>query len=188
MLGIWQSQSEIDQASLRDWSTRASDPSRASIVSTTRTATARLTSDDRVIIGTAEPDFTGGFSTAFRYKGLTLSANFVFTYGNQIFNGNSYELSGSNNYNNAYKSAANRWKPTLYYYDAVHGVRGDLFMEGNPSNTLPGFERRSHADRDRQRHVDRGRFLPASAGHHAQLRTSRRSSCANCGWARCGSS
>lgn len=137
VLGIWQSQSEIDQAIAQGLVDESQRPIPGQYRFYDKNGDGKTTSDDRVIIGTAEPDFTGGFSTAFRYKGLTLSANFVFTYGNQIFNGNSYELSGSNNYNNAYKSAANRWKPTLYYYDAVHGVRGDLFMEGNPSNTLP---------------------------------------------------
>lgn len=137
VLGIWQSQSQIDQAIAQGLVDPSQKPVPGQYRFFDKDGNGKTTGEDRVIIGSAEPDFTGGFSTSLSYKGLTLNANFVFSYGNQVFNGNSYEMSGSNNYNNAYKSSANRWKPTLYHYDAVHGVRGDLFMEGNPSNELP---------------------------------------------------
>ncbi len=137
VLGIWQSQSQIDQAVAQGLIDESQKPIPGQYRFYDRDGNGKTTAEDRVIIGSAEPDFTGGLSTSFTYRNLTLSANFVFTYGNQIFNGNSYEMSGSNNYNNAYKSAVNRWKPTLYYYDAVNGVRGELFMEGNPSNKIP---------------------------------------------------
>ena len=137
VLGIWQSQSEIDQAVAQGLVSEGDIPVPGQYRFYDKNGDGKTTADDRVIIGSAEPDFTGGFSTSFAYKGISLSANFVFSYGNQIFNGNSYEMNGANNYNNAYASSVNRWKPTLYYYDAVNGVRGDLFMEGNPSNTIP---------------------------------------------------
>lgn len=137
VLGIWQSQSEIDQAVAQGLVSESAIPVPGEYRFYDKNGDGQITADDRVIIGSAEPDFTGGFSTSFTYRGISLSANFVYSYGNRIFNGNSYELSGSNNYNNAYASSVDRWKPTLYYYDAVNGVRGDLFMEGNPSNTIP---------------------------------------------------
>lgn len=37
-------------------------------------------------VGTSTPDFTGGFGTLLNYKGVSLSANFAFTKGNQIYN------------------------------------------------------------------------------------------------------
>lgn len=37
-------------------------------------------------VGTASPDFSGGLNMAFSWKGLTLSANGSFVYGNKIFN------------------------------------------------------------------------------------------------------
>lgn len=41
----------------------------------------------RVIVGSAIPDFTGGFTNNFRYKGFDLSAFLNFTYGNEVFLG-----------------------------------------------------------------------------------------------------
>ena len=137
VLGIWQSQSQIDQAIAQGIIDESQKPVPGQYRFYDKNGDGKTTGDDRMIIGTAEPKFSGGFATSFRWKDITLSASFVYTYGNQLFNGNSYEMSGSNNYNNAYQSAVDRWQPTLYYYDAVNGVRGDLFMQGNPSNTIP---------------------------------------------------
>ncbi|WP_276346323.1 TonB-dependent receptor [Daejeonella sp. JGW-45] len=39
---------------------------------------------DRVIVGKADPDFTGGFTNTFRYKSFDLSAFFNFAYGNKV--------------------------------------------------------------------------------------------------------
>lgn len=41
----------------------------------------------RVIVGSAIPDFTGGFTNNFRYKGFDLGVFFNFTYGNEVFLG-----------------------------------------------------------------------------------------------------
>lgn len=38
------------------------------------------------IVGNSSPDFYGGFSTQVSYKGLTLSANFAFSKGGEIYN------------------------------------------------------------------------------------------------------
>ena len=43
---------------------------------------------DRTIIGDPNPDFTFGFNTVFSWKGLSLSANFVGSWGNDIYNVN----------------------------------------------------------------------------------------------------
>ncbi|MDE3741652.1 TonB-dependent receptor [Maribacter polysaccharolyticus] len=41
---------------------------------------------ERFLVGkSATPDFYGGFNTAFSYKGLSLSANFMYSYGNYLF-------------------------------------------------------------------------------------------------------
>lgn len=38
------------------------------------------------IAGSANPDFTGGFNTSFRYKKFTLSSNWTFSYGAELYN------------------------------------------------------------------------------------------------------
>ncbi len=45
-----------------------------------------IDSGDRQIVGNAQPDFFGGWSNSFAYRGFDLNALFQFTYGNQIFN------------------------------------------------------------------------------------------------------
>ena len=41
---------------------------------------------DKVVIGDPNPDFTYGFNTSLRYKGFKLSASFVGSYGNDVYN------------------------------------------------------------------------------------------------------
>jgi TonB-linked SusC/RagA family outer membrane protein len=42
------------------------------------------TADDRVIVGSAIPDFTGGFTNSVRFYGFDLTAFFNFSYGNKV--------------------------------------------------------------------------------------------------------
>ncbi|WP_445738013.1 SusC/RagA family TonB-linked outer membrane protein [Mariniflexile sp.] len=42
--------------------------------------------DDRQIVGSALPDYFGGWTNTFSYKGFSLMANFQFSGGNKIFN------------------------------------------------------------------------------------------------------
>lgn len=45
-----------------------------------------INADDRQIIGCGQPDFTGGFNTGFRWKGLSISAFFQFSVGGDVIN------------------------------------------------------------------------------------------------------
>jgi hypothetical protein len=81
------------------------DPS--SVVGTARPGTMKLVdtdgngkieSKDCVIIGDANPDFTGGFSINGRAYGFDLSANFNFCVGNDIYNANKIEFSTTGKY------------------------------------------------------------------------------------------
>ncbi|MBO4519098.1 MAG: TonB-dependent receptor [Paludibacteraceae bacterium] len=45
-----------------------------------------INDDDRQVIGCGQPDFIGGFSTEFRWKGLTISAFFNFSIGGDVYN------------------------------------------------------------------------------------------------------
>ncbi|HEY8933633.1 MAG TPA: TonB-dependent receptor [Cyclobacteriaceae bacterium] len=46
----------------------------------------KISSDDAVVIGHAQPKFTGGFTNRFAYKGFDLNIFFQFSVGNQILN------------------------------------------------------------------------------------------------------
>ena len=50
--------------------------------------------DDRSVIGNAEPKFSGGLNNTFNYKGFDLSIFMNFVYGNQIFNMSSQRFIG----------------------------------------------------------------------------------------------
>ena len=50
---------------------------------------------DKVIIGNAAPDFTGGFSLNGYIKGFDFSANFNFMVGNDVYNANKIEFNSS---------------------------------------------------------------------------------------------
>ena len=60
----------------------------------------KITVKDRTVIGNASPDFTGGFSMSAYYKGLDFSANFNFMIGNDVYNANKIEFTGSRKYYN----------------------------------------------------------------------------------------
>ncbi len=45
-----------------------------------------INADDRQVIGCGLPDFTGGFNTEFRWKGLRVSAFFTFSVGGDVIN------------------------------------------------------------------------------------------------------
>lgn len=75
--------------------------------------------NDREILGDANPDFFGGLTNTFTYKGLELNVFFQYCYGNKIFNYNAIDLETPTGGQNAYAEVVNRWTPT------------------NPSNTIP---------------------------------------------------
>lgn len=62
-----------------------------------------LTNDDRVFIGSALPKFAGGMRTELHYKNFDIAAFFNFSYGNQIFNQNDWNMTNMNGDNNVYQ-------------------------------------------------------------------------------------
>ena len=67
--------------------------------------------NDRKIIGNPNPDFFGGITNNFYFKGFDLSIMGQFTYGNDIFNYNQFSLlSGSSDSNNGSTDWNRRWR------------------------------------------------------------------------------
>jgi len=71
-----------------------------------------LTADDGTFIGDAQPDYFGGFTNTFTFKGFDASVFFQYSYGNQMINfGNTTLLnSGEDIENNQSRGALNRWQ------------------------------------------------------------------------------
>ena len=83
---------------------------------------------DRTIIGDPNPDFTYGFNTQFRWKGLTFSAAFIGSYGNDIYNVNlMLDTNTSGVYQNLRKDVLHKqWTPqnTDTWYPALGALNG----------------------------------------------------------------
>ena len=73
--------------------------------------------NDQTIIGNPNPDFIGGFTNNFTYKGFDLNIFFQFSYGNQIMNVNRILMEGGGGVSattgaNMFDTYSNRWTPT----------------------------------------------------------------------------
>jgi len=135
--GIWQTQAEIDQA-IAEGKLLASEATKPGYVKyVDLNNDGKKSAEDRQILGHGEPDFTGGLSNTFSYKGFALDFMFQFSVGNSVYNANRYRLESGFSFDNALAETTDRWRPTLYNYDPVTKQRGDLYMQGNPSNRYP---------------------------------------------------
>ena len=68
--------------------------------------------NDRVVLGSAQPKFTYGFASQLRYKNWDLSFNFQGSYGNKLYNQLEQALESPNASYNASAKLANRWSET----------------------------------------------------------------------------
>jgi TonB-linked SusC/RagA family outer membrane protein len=135
--GIWQTQLEIDNA-ITDGKLLATEGVKPGFVKyVDLNGDGKINTNDAQVIGNGTPDFTGGFSNSFTYKGIGLNFTFQFTIGNDVFNGMNRTLESGAQYYNALAITENRWKPDLYYYDPASETKGDLFFAGNQSNRYP---------------------------------------------------
>ncbi|MCC8176121.1 MAG: TonB-dependent receptor [Bacteroidales bacterium] len=63
-----------------------------------------IDSNDRVPIANVNPKHTGGIGNTFTWKGFDLYFFFMWSYGNDVINGNAYYLQGSTSINNIMES------------------------------------------------------------------------------------
>lgn len=91
----------------------------------------KMDENDRAIIGDPNPDFTYGFSTTFSYKGISLTANFAGSHGNDIMNINRMASEGlsTESQNHSVVAFKNAWTPE------------------NPNTWYPAVKQSSNADR-----------------------------------------
>jgi TonB-linked SusC/RagA family outer membrane protein len=102
----------------------------------------KITSDDRQILGNGFPNFTGGLSNSFTYKGVGLNITLQYSVGQDVFNATAWgihAISPSGSSWSYSKDILQSFRPTLYQYDAVTGQKGEVFVEGVASNRYPTF-------------------------------------------------
>ena len=94
--------------------------------------------NDMQVIGDPNPDFFGSFSTNIKYRRVTLSALFRYSYGNDIYNYTRRNLESMSGWENQTKSVLNRWRvegqqtdvPKLSYGDPMGNSRfSDRWIE-----------------------------------------------------------
>lgn len=89
---------EVDNSGLLDYSVRPGALKLKDMPDEDGNFDGVINSDDRTIIGNANPKHTGGFAITGRYKGFDMSANFNWVYGNDIYNANKLEFTSSRKY------------------------------------------------------------------------------------------
>lgn len=100
--GIYQNESEVE-------SLPASGAVVGSVKYKDTTGDQKITSDDRVVIGSANPDYTWGINNDFSYKGFDFNILFTGVQGNDILNLNRVALEQTASANNTLKSVLNYW-------------------------------------------------------------------------------
>ena len=86
------------------------DPSTGDCVYADLDKNGRITSDDRTVVGNPHPDFIGGITNTFSYKGFDLSVFMQFSYGNDVFNGSRLYLESLQGGDNQLASVNRRWQ------------------------------------------------------------------------------
>jgi len=96
-----------------------------------------ITPDDRVVLGKPNPDFTYGVNLGFNYKGFDLSAFIYGSYGNDIFNWNTWwidfwpSFQGQKSKKLLYES----WTPTRTNTDVPKATNASTFSTNTQSTS-----------------------------------------------------
>lgn len=98
----------------------------------------KVTTDDREIIGNANPLHTGGFGINARLYGFDLSANFNWSYGNDVYNANKIEFTqtGKYQYRNMITDMADGKRWTNLRPDGTLSYDLDELAEMNANTTM----------------------------------------------------
>jgi TonB-dependent starch-binding outer membrane protein SusC len=123
----------------------------------------------RVVVGKANPDFTGGFTNNFSYKGFDLNIFFIFSKGNDVYNsGGIYMSSGwGGGFDNQTTELLDRWqKPG----DITRIPKLSL---DNPTGIDPSSRWLYDGSYIRLRNVTLGYTLPATVANKLKIASAR---------------
>jgi TonB-linked SusC/RagA family outer membrane protein len=87
------------------------DPQTGDAIFDDRNHDGAITADDQTIVGSPWPDWTGGFTSTFTYKGLDLTGFLVVSQGAEIFNAmRIFADNGGCTFDNQFSNVLNRWR------------------------------------------------------------------------------
>jgi TonB-linked SusC/RagA family outer membrane protein len=69
-----------------------------------------IDANDKQVLGTSNPEYTGGITTGLTYKRFNLNALISFTHGNTLYNYTRRQIESENNPNNQSLAILNRWR------------------------------------------------------------------------------
>ena len=107
-----------------------------------------INDDDKVVIGSAMPDFTFGWTNTFSYKGFELNIHIIGSYGNDVLNYIGRSISGAETlWTNQLKTVNNRARlemidPALGWDDIENirvsnpGAKAPRGVPGDPNNNM----------------------------------------------------
>lgn len=85
----------------------------------------KINENDRVVIGDATPDIYGNLYTSLNWKNLTLSANFSYCLGNDVFNYMRQQLESGSRFMNQTTALTNRWSHEGHVTDIPKATYAD---------------------------------------------------------------
>jgi TonB-linked SusC/RagA family outer membrane protein len=91
---------------------------------------------DNVVLGSAQPKFTGGFTNSVSYKNFDASVFLHFVYGNQIFNQAEYSYGRLHTWFNSSTLARERWRKPGDVATLHRAAWGDPTRNGSVSNRV----------------------------------------------------
>jgi len=120
MKGIFQNAAQIAAAPTHSSATRPGDVEFEDL-----NKDGRITSDDQRIIGSAVPDWFGGFTNDITYKKFSLNVFFQFVQGNEIYNNTRSFGEGMNGVFGQAATTWDRWTPSKPSTTTPRAVFGD---------------------------------------------------------------
>lgn len=130
--GVYATSEEASAAGLSNWHGDAYEA--GDVIFKNNNDDNEINDDDKEIIGSATPDFFGGFYTAFRYKNFSLSAEFSYSKGNEAYNAVRRSIESMNDFTNQSKAVLNRWQYEGQVTNMPRAVYDDP-MENNTFST-----------------------------------------------------
>lgn len=123
--GVYSTQAEAKEANLINSSNQPY--SVGDVRYTDQNNDGRIDSKDYVSLGSATPDYFGGFYTNIRYKHFAINAEFAYSKGNKAYNAVRRSLESVSSFSNQSSAVANRWSvegqvtdiPRATYNDAI---------------------------------------------------------------------
>lgn len=121
--GVFASQAEATTADLKDW--RGINYEAGDVRYQDVNGDGQIGEEDKQVLGSATPDFFGGFNTYIRYKNFSVSAEFTYSSGNEAYNATRRSIEAMDNFNNQSRAVVNRWQLDGQVTDIPKAVYGD---------------------------------------------------------------